>query len=64
MPRPTSDLRIRWRKNPRPSTPADGQPGFAILFAYLAQAGLVDRADRIGECFLDQAADAIARRRA
>jgi hypothetical protein len=39
---------------------AAGQSGLAILFAYMAEAGLVDRADGISERWLDQAGETIA----
>jgi lantibiotic modifying enzyme len=42
------------------ATLADGQAGLAILFAYLAQSGLVDGVDELSERCLDQAATAIA----
>jgi lantibiotic modifying enzyme len=42
------------------ATLAGGQPGLAILFAYLAEAGLVDGADEISERCLEQAAQTIA----
>jgi lantibiotic biosynthesis protein len=40
-------------------TLARGSAGFATLFTYLAQAGLVDGADEVAEQFLDRAADAV-----
>jgi hypothetical protein len=40
---------------------SQGQSGLAILFAYLAQAGLVERADEISLRCLDQAGEIVAK---